>query len=76
MTGKSANLIFNVKFAEMITRKLEFIVKDALRRNASVAILGPRQVGKTTIAFNISETIPSIYLDLESRLPFSRFRYR
>jgi len=27
--------------------------------------MGPRQVGKTTIALNISETVPAVYLDLE-----------
>jgi uncharacterized protein len=38
-----------------------------LERSPSVALLGPRQVGKTTIALNISETTPSVYLDLENR---------
>ncbi|WP_336952170.1 ATP-binding protein [Sphingobium aromaticivastans] len=32
----------------------------------AVALLGPRQVGKTTLALEIGETVPSIYLDLES----------
>jgi len=27
--------------------------------------LGPRQVGKTTMALGVAETVPSIYLDLE-----------
>ena len=31
----------------------------------AVALLGPRQVGKTTFALAIGETRPSIYLDLE-----------
>lgn len=31
----------------------------------AVAILGPRQVGKTTLAFEIGESRPSVYLDLE-----------
>jgi uncharacterized protein len=51
----------------MITRRLESRIVDALKRSSSVALMGPRQVGKTTIALNISETIPSIYLDLENR---------
>ena len=32
----------------------------------AVALLGPRQVGKTTLAHEIAETVESIYLDLES----------
>ncbi|WP_276484111.1 ATP-binding protein [Paraflavitalea pollutisoli] len=51
----------------MIPRRLEARVKEALLRSPSVALMGPRQVGKTTIALNIAETIPSIYLDLENR---------
>src|SRR6201995_1831041 len=51
----------------MIPRRLETQVKEALTNNPSVALLGPRQVGKTTIALNISETTPSVYLDLENR---------
>jgi len=37
-----------------------------------VALLGPRQVGKTTLALEIAETRPSIYLDLESAADRSR----
>jgi uncharacterized protein len=51
----------------MIQRRLEAQIKEALKRSPSVALMGPRQVGKTTIALNISETTPSVYLDLESR---------
>lgn len=51
----------------MILRRLESRIVDALKRSSSVALMGPRQVGKTTIALNISETIPSVYLDLENR---------
>jgi predicted AAA+ superfamily ATPase len=63
----SANLTLCIKFADMITRRLEQKVQDALKRSASVALMGPRQVGKTTIALNIAETIPAVYLDLENR---------
>jgi len=49
------------------TRRLESRIVDVLKRSSSVALMGPRQVGKTTIALNISETTPSIYLDLENR---------
>lgn len=51
----------------MIPRRLESRIKEALQRSPSVALLGPRQVGKTTIALDISETLPSVYLDLENR---------
>lgn len=42
-------------------------VESALRRQAAVALLGPRQVGKTTLALSLAEKTPSLYLDLESR---------
>lgn len=58
----------------MIQRRLEDIIKEALLRSPSVALMGPRQVGKTTIALNISETVPSLYLDLESRLDLEKVR--
>jgi predicted AAA+ superfamily ATPase len=51
----------------MVKRRLESQIIDALERSPSVALLGPRQVGKTTIAHTISETTPSVYLDLENR---------
>lgn len=38
----------------------------ALERQAAVAVIDPRQVGKTTLALSIAETRPSLYLDLES----------
>ncbi len=40
-------------------------VLAALNGRAAVALLGPRQVGKTTLAFDIAERTPSVYLDLE-----------
>jgi predicted AAA+ superfamily ATPase len=58
----------------MIKRRIEIAVKEALQRSPSVALIGPRQVGKTTIALNISESIPSLYLDLESRLDLEKVR--
>ena len=41
---------------------------DALSYSPSVALLGPRQVGKTTLAFEVGKHIakPTLYLDLES----------
>jgi uncharacterized protein len=42
-------------------------VAEGLARQAAVALIGPRQVGKTTLALALAETRPSLYLDLESR---------
>ncbi len=38
-----------------------------MSRQAAVALIGPRQVGKTTLAIDISEKTDSLYLDLEDR---------
>ncbi|MDZ4762266.1 MAG: ATP-binding protein [Alphaproteobacteria bacterium] len=50
----------------MIPRLAEVEIRSALDRQAAVAIIGPRQVGKTTLAHEIAEGRPSVYLDLES----------
>jgi len=50
----------------MIPRRIERIVREALDRQAAVALVGPRQVGKTTLARSIAEDVPSVYLDLEA----------
>lgn len=50
----------------MITRNAFYIVNEALSRQAAVALIGPRQIGKTTLSLTISENVPSLYLDLES----------
>ena len=41
-------------------------VRQGLQRQAAVALIGPRQVGKTTLAFEIAKKYDAIYLDLES----------
>jgi len=51
----------------MIPRRALQSVERALSRQAAVALIGPRQVGKTTLALAIGETVPSLYLDLEAR---------
>jgi predicted AAA+ superfamily ATPase len=51
----------------MIPRRALEPVKRALARQAAVALIGPRQVGKTTLAFEIAQITPSLYLDLEAR---------
>ncbi|KAB2654864.1 ATP-binding protein [Brucella tritici] len=50
----------------MIHRRKAKQVEDLLDTSPAVALLGPRQVGKTTLALEIGERRPSIYLDLES----------
>ncbi len=50
----------------MIQRDIVYKVRKSLGQNPAVALLGPRQVGKTTLALAIGEGISSIYLDLES----------
>jgi predicted AAA+ superfamily ATPase len=51
----------------MIPRRALTAVQRALNRQAAVALTGPRQVGKTTLALTLAENTPSIYLDLEAR---------
>lgn len=41
-------------------------VQARLGESPAVALLGPRQVGKTTLALEVAEDASSIYLDLES----------
>lgn len=50
----------------MITRRIEALVRNRLNHVPAVVLLGPRQVGKTTLALDVGEHRPSIYLDLES----------
>ncbi len=49
----------------MYQRQLAREIIRKLGSNPVLAILGPRQVGKTTLAFEIAKEYPSIYLDLE-----------
>jgi hypothetical protein len=50
----------------MIPRRARQTVTDALERQAAVAIIGPRQVGKTTLAHEVARGRDALYLDLES----------
>ena len=50
----------------MISRHKSQIVRARLDQFPAVALLGPRQVGKTTLAELIAEERPSVYLDLEN----------
>ncbi len=49
----------------MYRRQTNQTVLSALESQAAVVLLGPRQVGKTTLALEIAEQRPSVYLDLE-----------
>ncbi len=49
----------------MIERRIKQQVTDALDRQAAVALIGPRQVGKTTLAQEIGGERKALYLDLE-----------
>ena len=59
-------LTTDVKFARMIERFAHKKVEDSLKRQAAVALVGPRQVGKTTLALEVGRQHNAIYLDLEN----------
>jgi predicted AAA+ superfamily ATPase len=50
----------------MIKRQIQPILEERLSQSPAVVLIGPRQVGKTTLAIDIGTSRPSIYLDLES----------
>ncbi|MGO9923551.1 MAG: ATP-binding protein [Isosphaeraceae bacterium] len=50
----------------MIERRIHTQLVEMIGRYPAVALLGPRQVGKTTLALSVAATRPSLYLDLES----------
>ena len=50
----------------MIPRRTFTNVDTALDRQAAVALIGPRQAGKTTLALAVAERADALYLDLES----------
>ncbi len=49
----------------MIERKVKSEILRSLENQAAVAIIGPRQVGKTTVALEIAADRNALYLDLE-----------
>jgi len=51
----------------MIERRIKQQVINALDRQAAVALIGPRQVGKTTLAHEIGKKRGALYLDLEDK---------
>ena len=50
----------------MLSRNALPQVRKALNRQAATALLGPRQVGKTTLALEIAGMTEALYLDLQS----------
>ena len=56
----------NSIIARMFYRRRLSKLAEELQSSPAVALLGPRQVGKTTLALEVAKTVPSLYLDLES----------
>ena len=56
----------------MIPRRANRSTRTALNRQAAVALIGPRQVGKTTLAHAVAEQTEALYLDLEARADQAR----
>jgi predicted AAA+ superfamily ATPase len=50
----------------MIQRQARRQIEAALARQPAVGLIGPRQVGKTTLALDTAAERPSLYLDLEA----------
>jgi len=44
----------------MINRRIHAKLAEAIEHSPAVGLLGPRQVGKTTLALEIGETRPSL----------------
>ena len=56
----------------MYKRELTQKIICSLSQNPAVATLGPRQIGKTTLAFDVAKNHPSVYLDLENPEDFQK----
>ena len=50
----------------MFTRRPLPRLTDELQHTPAVALLGPRPVGKTTMALEVGQAVPRLYLDLAS----------
>jgi uncharacterized protein len=50
----------------MFEREITPFLADLLDQSPAVVLLGPRQVGKTTLALSVGKSRDAIYLDLES----------
>ena len=60
-----AKLPWSTIIARMIARQKLRLLRARLDQFPAVALLGPRQVGKTTLAELVAEERASVYLDLE-----------
>lgn len=56
----------------MIRRRIFDRVVELLERSPAVALMGPRQAGKTTLALEIARQQASVYLDLENPRDLAR----
>ena len=67
-------LKYRVKISRMINRQTLLTLTNRLHDSPAVVLLGPRQVGKTTLALQLAKTWPagSLYMDLER--PADRLR--
>lgn len=52
----------------MFERKIMASLREDLASTPAVALLGPRQAGKTTVAHELAQRSDNVYLDLESEL--------
>ena len=52
----------------MFERKIMASLREDLASYPAVALLGPRQAGKTTVAHELAQQSDNVYLDLESEL--------
>ncbi len=67
-----ANLNLDFIITWMIDRRIAPEVASLLGESPAVALIGPRQVGKTTLALKIADGRDAIYLDLESEADRAR----
>ena len=51
---------------EYVPRRLQADIESALAEQSAVGLLGPRQVGKTTLAHRLAAYREAVYLDLEN----------
>lgn len=58
----------------MFKRELVQKIAKRLVKTPAIAILGPRQIGKTTLALEIAKNQPSLYLDLENPEDFKKLK--